>query len=178
MRPARLAVLAAVAVRRALQQFGATDIAIKWPNDLMRGERKVGGLLLELVNGPDGSRCLVLGIGLNLAVAAADLPAELAERAGSLNLAAENAPRAALIEALWEELHAALAQIGTEADRSRGAEYAHASWLNGRHVRLTHAGEQRSATICAVTEDGDLLLDDGSVLSGERVELLEVAARP
>ena len=52
---------------------------IKWPNDILVDARKVAGILVERRQNEDWT---VLGIGVNVAVSA--FPAELADRAGSL----------------------------------------------------------------------------------------------
>jgi BirA family biotin operon repressor/biotin-[acetyl-CoA-carboxylase] ligase len=163
-RPGRLAVLAAVAACRALAACGAGDVRIKWPNDLMRGEAKIGGLLAESVEGP----LVVLGVGINLAGPV--LPAELRGRAGDAGLPATDATRQALLAALLAELDAALAEVGTPADAARGENYRRLQWLVGRSVSLTAAGRPLAGTITDVTADGDLVLD-GRLLPGETVEL-------
>ncbi len=61
------ALLAGVAVARAL---GRADIALKWPNDILRNGKKLGGILLESqVGAKGGLDWLVIGVGLNLSTA-------------------------------------------------------------------------------------------------------------
>ena len=177
-RPARLTVIAAVAAARALERAGAAPIAIKWPNDLMRGDAKCGGLLVERVAAPGGGTCCVLGLGVNLELRDGDLPPELAGRAGAAGLPADDASRLRLLGALLEELDAALAAAAGGADGGLAAEYRRRSWLTGRRVELIASGERLEARIADVTGDGDLVLEDGRVLQGERVELLAAHAPP
>jgi BirA family biotin operon repressor/biotin-[acetyl-CoA-carboxylase] ligase len=69
--PAQAALLsyaAAVAAAQALEMFGATDLRLKWPNDVWAGDAKLAGVLLESGLGPAG-RWLAVGIGANLAEA-------------------------------------------------------------------------------------------------------------
>lgn len=62
--------------------------ALKWPNDVLVGTRKLAGILCEACPEPGrGMRtdsCVVAGIGVNVNVRAADLPAEVAARATSI----------------------------------------------------------------------------------------------
>ena len=62
-RPARelaaLPLVAGVALARALRELGA-QVALKWPNDLVVGEAKLGGILVETRAG-----AAVIGVGLN-----------------------------------------------------------------------------------------------------------------
>lgn len=65
-------VLAMAAVLRVLQSWLPSPLAaaltIKWPNDLLLGSRKVGGLLVErlpMALGSSGPAVLIIGLGLN-----------------------------------------------------------------------------------------------------------------
>jgi BirA family biotin operon repressor/biotin-[acetyl-CoA-carboxylase] ligase len=53
-----------VAVAATLRDLGFPRVAVKWPNDLVVGEAKLGGLLVELGDAAEG--CAVVGLGLNL----------------------------------------------------------------------------------------------------------------
>ncbi len=65
-----------VAVARALERWLPGAIGLKWPNDVMVGDRKVAGILCEAVGEPDEG--VVVGMGVNLRPPADGLPAELA----------------------------------------------------------------------------------------------------
>jgi BirA family biotin operon repressor/biotin-[acetyl-CoA-carboxylase] ligase len=175
-RPARLVLLAAVAACRALESRGARELRIKWPNDLVRDDRKVGGLLAETLESAHGPR-VVLGVGINLSLRPGDLPPDVAARAGDAGLPEGAAERDALLAALLVELDAALAELGTPADEARGAEYRRRSWLTGRRVALRVAGRAVDGVLADVSPDGDLRLADGRVLAGETAELLAVEPR-
>lgn len=61
-----LGLAASVAVVQALHRLSVTGVGIKWPNDLIFGGAKLGGILID-VNGESGGRCFtVVGIGLNV----------------------------------------------------------------------------------------------------------------
>jgi BirA family biotin operon repressor/biotin-[acetyl-CoA-carboxylase] ligase len=55
-----------VALVRALQELGVANIQLKWPNDLIHGYRKLGGVLIELQGDALGPSTAVIGVGLNL----------------------------------------------------------------------------------------------------------------
>src|SRR4051794_40939281 len=78
--PPLLPLVAAVA---AAETCG-NDALIKWPNDVLVDGRKVAGILAE---GRPHEGWTVLGIGINIAVAPAELPADLHDRAGTLGRA-------------------------------------------------------------------------------------------
>ncbi len=54
-----------VAVCRALERWPLTDCGLKWPNDVLVGGRKLGGILIEIVDGGDQQLCAIVGIGMN-----------------------------------------------------------------------------------------------------------------
>jgi BirA family transcriptional regulator, biotin operon repressor / biotin---[acetyl-CoA-carboxylase] ligase len=63
---------------RALRDFGVTEAKLKWPNDLLVNDHKLGGILIELRAETDGPACVVIGIGINVALGA-PLLAKIAE---------------------------------------------------------------------------------------------------
>lgn len=61
-----LSLAVGVAVAEALAGLGVTDLALKWPNDIQIGGRKLGGILVEL-SGRD-RLLVVIGVGINVAM--------------------------------------------------------------------------------------------------------------
>jgi BirA family biotin operon repressor/biotin-[acetyl-CoA-carboxylase] ligase len=150
---ALLPLAAAVAVCDSLAPLEA---AIKWPNDVWLGRRKVAGILLE---GRPQEGWAVIGIGLN--VRTREFPEELSETATSLVLAGVpeptvNATRTALVAALDRWISAPADEV-LAAWRARDA-------LEGQPVRWQHG----SGTAAGISEDGSLIVETGE---GERVEL-------
>ena len=101
---------AGLAVARAVTSFGARA-ALKWPNDVLAGGRKLAGLLCELRRAPAGGEVVVVGVGVNVRQAAADFPPALRESATSLALAGADAAVEEVaarvlneFEPLWAEL--------------------------------------------------------------------------
>ena len=66
-RLAGLSLAVGVAVVQALEACGAAGISLKWPNDILHDNAKLGGILVELQNEPDRA-VAVVGIGLNLSL--------------------------------------------------------------------------------------------------------------
>jgi BirA family biotin operon repressor/biotin-[acetyl-CoA-carboxylase] ligase len=143
--PRLLPLVAAVAVADVAAAGGA-DISIKWPNDVLLRGGKLAGILVE-ARPQEG--WAVVGIGMNVAVRPADLPAELRDRAASLELepAAVDTTLAALLTALGERLALEPAAL-LAAFRERDA-------LLGRQVRW----QRGEGTAAGIDEDGRLLVD-------------------
>ncbi len=72
LRPAewgQMAFVAALAVAEALDDYGVSP-ALKWPNDVLVEDKKIAGVLIETVPGPDGTGIVIAGIGVNINQAA------------------------------------------------------------------------------------------------------------
>ena len=84
----KLSLVAALAVRRTLQEVAELSSAIKWPNDVLINERKVCGILAETTTstGVGTKPALVLGIGLNVNQDRQDFPVEFRDQATSLRI--------------------------------------------------------------------------------------------
>jgi len=93
-----LPLMSGLAVALALREQAGVEAVLKWPNDVLLGDRKVCGVLAELV-GPDA---VVVGIGLNVTTRTDELPDE---RATSLQLAgAATTDRDTLLRAVLRAL--------------------------------------------------------------------------
>jgi BirA family biotin operon repressor/biotin-[acetyl-CoA-carboxylase] ligase len=159
-----LPLLAGVATATALSRTAGVDTALKWPNDLLvtidGEERKTGGILAERVEGAG----VVLGIGVNVTLRAAELPVPAA---GSLTLAGAKVTDRdpllrAVLRALEEWYGRWAAADGDPADSGLQETYAAGCATLGRTVRAELPGD-RSVTGEAVALDGDgrLVLDTG-----------------
>src|SRR5690606_35135199 len=61
-----LSLVVGISVARALERLGASGIKLKWPNDVFWGDRKLGGILVEL-RGELATDChVVIGVGVNV----------------------------------------------------------------------------------------------------------------
>lgn len=69
-----LSLVTAISVLEALQELGAQELQLKWPNDVLFEKKKLAGILLELQQ-KEASRFVVFGIGVNI-----ELPTESLER--------------------------------------------------------------------------------------------------
>lgn len=165
-----LSPVAAVACRRALSRLGL-DVQIKWPNDLVVGRDKLGGILIETVR-TGGKTVAVVGIGINFV-----LPKEV-ENAASVQSLFQTASRrgnadaAVLLETLLVELDAVLLQYARDGFAPFVAEYQAANRDHGKAVLLLRDGETVfEGTVKGVDGQGVLHLETAegkqTVVSGE-----------
>jgi len=59
-----------VAVKRALTAHGVQEVKLKWPNDIYVEQKKLGGILLEMIGDPVGHCNVIVGVGLNVSMPA------------------------------------------------------------------------------------------------------------
>lgn len=146
----------------------AERVAVKWPNDVQVGGRKVSGVLAELV--PEG---VVVGTGVNLTLEAEELPTAVAT---SLRLEGVEGEAARLADVLLADYlgrlldaTAALAEAGGDAQRSGLLDRVRAvSSTPGRRVRIVRAGRADADALAVdIDTDGCLVVrhDDGSLES-------------
>ena len=61
-----LSLAVGVGVARVIESFGVKSVALKWPNDILLDQQKVGGVLLEMMGDPVGNCQVIVGVGINL----------------------------------------------------------------------------------------------------------------
>jgi BirA family biotin operon repressor/biotin-[acetyl-CoA-carboxylase] ligase len=82
----RLTILTTVAAAEALEEVAGFSPKIKWPNDLIGSQGKLGGILTEVVGEGGRLRGGVVGMGINVSQESGAFPEEIRGRASSLRL--------------------------------------------------------------------------------------------
>ncbi|WP_027008659.1 biotin--[acetyl-CoA-carboxylase] ligase [Conchiformibius kuhniae] len=160
-----LALVTALACRDALVSLGC-PVQIKWPNDLVSGLDKLGGILIETVR-RDEQIHAVIGIGINFV-----LPKTVEHAASVQSVCAAKILPAQLLDAVLNRLHQSLPQFDGHGFAPFQAAYQTAHRDQGREVAILHEGEIRhEGRVLGVAADGtlQLLTEQGeiSVASGE-----------
>lgn len=164
-----LPLLTGVAVSQAAREWGV-EPRLKWPNDVLVGERKLAGILAEASSGGLGLEHVVLGIGVNLAL---DPPGHLRGVATSVRAETGRSPTpdeaAAAVLAAFLTFARTLAPGGVAAVVSAWRQRA-ADWW-GREVEVRSGDTRVAGRALGVDEQGALLLQTGGgtirVLSGD-----------
>ena len=101
-----------LAVVEAIGQAVGLEARLKWPNDVVWGEKKIAGILCESSFLGDRPSYVIVGIGVNVNHARADFPAEIRAKATSLRLAlGKPVAMSGLERALLESLERRLGQF-------------------------------------------------------------------
>ena len=159
-----LPLLTGVAVVDGIAAAGGPACGLKWPNDILLDDLKVGGLLAERIDTPDGPAA-VLGVGLNVTTTLDELPVPTAS---SLLVARGQAPRReAVLVCVLDRLGELLDTWTYEAPAALLTAYRERCVTLGRRVRADLPGGQSlEGTAVRVSDDGSLVVAaDG----GERV---------
>ena len=146
--------VAALAVGDALQEAAGVRTDIKWPNDLLSGERKICGILAEAIETPEG-RAVIVGIGINLTPSAFPEATSVAEASG------KQADREAILAALLPALARWYSLLG-EREKIVAAWASRSSYANGKFVQVKNGDEVWQGTTCGVEPDGALRLRTNS----------------
>jgi BirA family transcriptional regulator, biotin operon repressor / biotin---[acetyl-CoA-carboxylase] ligase len=157
-----LGLVIGVCVLRALRGLGIEGAALKWPNDLLVGERKLGGILIELRAESAGPACVVIGIGVNVALGAQLLKqiAETGTQATDLiSSGGEALSRNAVAAALIGECLRGLGQFAREGLKPFIAEWRDADALRGKPVSVTGAEGASRGLARGIDLHGALLVE-------------------
>jgi BirA family biotin operon repressor/biotin-[acetyl-CoA-carboxylase] ligase len=169
--------LAGGATARALHEATGANVQLKWPNDLLLHDRKLGGILTELITTLEETPSVVIGIGINVTTPEEFFPQEIRQTATSL-LQATGRPfeRQPLLKAILLELDAAYA-----AFKSTGPKAVLDAWRPyaatlGQRVRVEMVNQTLEGEALELTDSGQLIVrtDQGldvEILAGEVVHL-------
>lgn len=168
-----LGIAAGITIVRTLHEAGFDrDIGLKWPNDIVWNDNKLGGLLIDVRGEHDGPCLAVLGFGLNLSLSAAELQAIDQPCASLEQITNKSVDRNALVA----DLVSALTEL-FEGYVASDFEDFQQLWpgydrLHGREVKVTRGEMSFSGVAMGIDRLGALMLDEGkkpysSFLSGE-----------
>jgi len=170
----RLSLAVGVGAAEGVEAMCSARIRLKWPNDLMIEDRKVGGILIETDIAQDPP-CVVAGIGIN--VLDQSLPPDISDTATFLQahslavLEIEN-----VAQSVSEQVIAACSEMAAGHWDCVLARWRDRMWGIGRNVTVV-SGEQTIAGVMSGISDAgalELKTADGSqaaILSAERITL-------
>jgi BirA family biotin operon repressor/biotin-[acetyl-CoA-carboxylase] ligase len=132
-----LPLLAGLAAHRAIHEVTALTVDLRWPNDLLIGSRKTGGILVEAQTESGRATAAVIGIGINLHQQR--FPSVLATEPTSLDLetgrfTSRQQLLIALLQSIQDEIAAMASQATLAAIPARIA--AISTWVRGRRVEV------------------------------------------
>lgn len=163
LQPARtnwnwLPLLVGQSVARALSETGIS-VKLKWPNDIMISDKKVGGIIATRV----GSG-VVIGVGVNVAMTQDELPV-----AHATSLLLENfhqLDRTIILQSLLNELERNLERWNGYQDEELRRDYSARCLTLGKEVEIIHPdGSTRRGIARSIALTGELVLESGEEIS-------------
>jgi len=150
-----LNLLAAVSICEAIKEITGLNSQIKWPNDILLGSKKIGGILTELNAEMDAVRFIIIGIGLNvnndkksLLSGATSLREEKKEDIGRLDL----------LKAILRSIEGNYFIFQKDGAHPVLNKWRHFNLTLGRRVKISSHKEQIEAEAIDIDTDGALLL--------------------
>jgi BirA family biotin operon repressor/biotin-[acetyl-CoA-carboxylase] ligase len=151
-----------VAAVHALRDTGAGDVKLKWPNDIVAGNGKLGGMLAESHHRSESGATVVVGIGINLRLPPdilasvdsgwAQSPADLASIPGS------SVSPEALSAAMIDQIVDSLLTFEGQGFRAFAETWRRYDWLHGRSVTVRQRDGAVRGTASGIDSDGALLV--------------------
>lgn len=155
----RITIAAAAALARTVRQHTGLAPELKWPNDLLLGGRKAAGILTEMQAEVDRVRYIVLGIGLDVNVAATEFPPAFRRQATSLRIETGRSwHRPDLAVALLRELDADYARLTAGGFEEIADEWESLCTTLGHQIVVRLGTRELRGRAEALDQDGALRL--------------------
>ena len=156
-----LGFLTACAIATEIREVLGLEVSLKWPNDILVGERKLGGILSETIS-TNGSLLAVIGVGINQNIRREDFPAELQDHTTTiLSEIGRETSRETLISAIISGIDSRLGRV--ESDSSFSSildEWTGHSSTIGRSVRVRDGSKVIEGLAIGIGPDGSLEVED------------------
>jgi BirA family biotin operon repressor/biotin-[acetyl-CoA-carboxylase] ligase len=172
-----LTLVTGVAVAQTIYNEFKIDVGIKWPNDILIGDKKVCGILTEANSDSGKLDYVVVGIGIDLNVDLDQFPPALREGATSLkNELNREIEGADLVQKILKDFEELYEEFKQGKFPKILAEWRRMSKTIGRKVKVRKTGRVVYGEAVGINRDGVLILEqeDGTlrkVLSGECIHL-------
>ena len=163
--------LAGLSLCNAIRDFTGLDCKIKWPNDIIIGNKKLAGILTEMKSSAGKIDYVIVGIGIN--VEQKIFPEEISHKATSIILETEKAiDKNDLFVHILETLEADFIRNNLEMTPSVLAEYTKLCATIGKTVTFSKGNESVCGKAVGIEQNGELIvtIDGGTsyaVGSGE-----------
>jgi len=158
--PGLVTLAAGVAVAKALGQCSGLPARIKWPNDVRIGGKKISGILAE-ASGDGAVEQVILGIGVNINLAAADMVDDIKQIATSLSIeTGREFDRAEVFKTMLDKLESAYDLLFVDGGKELLDEWKGLAEAMGARVKVDGPAGVFTGRVVGVTQSGALLVDD------------------
>jgi BirA family biotin operon repressor/biotin-[acetyl-CoA-carboxylase] ligase len=161
-----LTIMAAVGCTIALRRVTDLNVSIKWPNDLMASDKKLGGILTEMKTCPGRVIFAIIGIGINVNVDIDVFPDDVKKIATSVkNETSKVYSRTEIIAEILNELDKWYKILKGMGKKILLTEWQRLTSTLGREVKVSVGKETFAGLAESLDDKGMLIL---RLMSGER----------
>ncbi len=155
-----LSFLPAIALARMLRDRHAIDAHLKWPNDVLVGDRKIAGILCEGVSQPSRETAWVVGVGVN--VNQRDFPEPIRDVAISMRNCSGTSHA---IENVFQDYMLEMEQLYYHAQEDLVQAWLGYTRMIGQIIRATQQDQETTVKVQGLSPEGYLQVEhaDGQV---------------
>ncbi|MFD1803831.1 bifunctional biotin--[acetyl-CoA-carboxylase] ligase/biotin operon repressor BirA [Mixta tenebrionis] len=158
-----LSLVIGIVIAEVLQQLGAEEVKVKWPNDLYLKDRKLAGILVEMIGKTGDAAQIVFGAGINLAMRSPDTSVV---NQGWINLqeAGISINRNELVSMLVNQLRRSLKEFEREGLAPFIPRWQRLDNFINRPVKLLMGDREVLGIARGIDQQGGLLLEQDGVV--------------
>lgn len=171
-----LSLCVGITVAETLRHLGCAGVALKWPNDLLFGGRKLGGILLELEGELTGTTRVVIGIGINVVMNRAQGQEIDQDWVSAQEICDKPISRNQLVAELLNRLAESLPAFEVQGFSGFWERWQALDALIGLPVRLLMGNRVVEGVSQGVSEQGELLILSGEAVSAYRAGEISLRA--
>lgn len=161
----RLTIVSAVALSDTLIASGIPAHRIKWPNDILVGDKKLSGILTEMKGDTDSIEFIIIGMGVNLNSSLEDFPTELRNTVSSfymiLNRITDRNDFLRQLLSCFEKYYNLF--LAGEFSTILSIWKERADIIN-REIKVQQFNEIFTGRVIDLNEDGNLIVDSGGTI--------------
>jgi BirA family biotin operon repressor/biotin-[acetyl-CoA-carboxylase] ligase len=158
----QITLMAGVALAELLSRYCPAKVRLKWPNDVKISDKKICGILSEMLTSLQGVDFVIVGIGINVNMAKEDFDPAFRDISTSLKEeVGSDIPRLDLIVKLYDhigEFYKLFLERGFEPIREMWLKYADNM---GKHAQVLFKDEVQKGRVIGIDEYGALLIEEG-----------------
>lgn len=163
---AKLTLLSAVAACEAIKNLANVQAKIKWPNDILVGNKKIAGILTELSAEMDRVRFVVIGIGINVNTSISQLPLN----ATSIkNETGQKSSRIKLVQEILQSLEKWYESLNAQGFSPVIMQWKKLSSTLGQHVRVANLSGDIEGEAIDLDEHGGLIIQGSNGVTVKRM---------
>lgn len=133
---------------------------VKWPNDLLWNNKKLAGILIEVLGETHGTTQVIIGVGLNVNTATQESPLSPQPWCSLYEITGKQFDRNQLIANLIWQLHNYIQEFLQADFRLFMDRWQQVDYLNQQWIEVSQAGGSLKGKACGVNELGQLCLKD------------------